>query len=293
MNWDDGLRDLRPLALVGVILTAPLFPGSAQAFDVDTCGQTVPRGEIGVLQTDLTCPQGALSIAVTLDRRATLDLNGHTLTGGDVSVACSGARCKVVGPGEIVGSTAYGIWGQLGIRHIDVENVVLRDHEFQAIFLNSFHGSLKLTGVTLRDIDLTRAGIGLALPAAQASRVKFTDVTAINVHPTVFGARTKGTNLIADGCTSAIVGKAKVTGLVATNSLREAVRTPSGKLRLRDSMLFDNDLNSGNGIDIVSLKRPALRDSTCFRSEQCIKATAGIDCLPQPGTSWRVCTDDF
>ena len=98
-------------------------------------------------------------------------------------------------------------------------------------------------------------------------------------------------NVICGSWDRAAAGRELV--LVATNHLREAVRVPRGRLRLIDSTLHDNDLNSGNGIDIVSLKRPALRDSTCVRSEQCIKAPAGGDCLPQPGTSWRVCTDDF
>jgi hypothetical protein len=47
-GWAVGL-----VVLLGGVLTA----GSAPAFDVTQCGQTVPAGETGVLQNDLTCAQ--------------------------------------------------------------------------------------------------------------------------------------------------------------------------------------------------------------------------------------------
>lgn len=92
--------------------------GAAHAVDVSTCGTTVAAGDVGVLQSDLDCPTSIF--AVRLLARATLDLNGHALRGGDSTFATvlgvshddpaqpTGAgrgNFTIVGPGEISGTT--------------------------------------------------------------------------------------------------------------------------------------------------------------------------------------------
>jgi hypothetical protein len=92
--------------------------GPAAALDITSCGVTVPRGEVGVLQSDLSCPTSLFG--VRLLRKATLDLNGHSIAGGDSTTAVivgvgadDGAdpigsgqgRFTIVGPGIISGLT--------------------------------------------------------------------------------------------------------------------------------------------------------------------------------------------
>lgn len=89
---------------------------SAKAIDISSCGTTVPKGETGVLQTDLDCSNDLFG--VRLLRKATLDLNGHAISGGTVTFATvlganrvnpddptEGGRGNftIVGPGEISG----------------------------------------------------------------------------------------------------------------------------------------------------------------------------------------------
>jgi hypothetical protein len=73
----------------------------AAALDITSCGVTVPRRGIGVLQADLSCPTSPF--VVRLLPRATLDLNGHLIQGGDFTTAV------VVGVGADDGTDPIGI----------------------------------------------------------------------------------------------------------------------------------------------------------------------------------------
>src|SRR5262245_36301501 len=94
----------RVAALVALLGVGTL-PGAALAIDIVSCGQLVPTGEHGYLRANLSCDVG-----VYLGGKATLNLNGFTLTGNgsDMSrgVQCGSgerARCTINGPGEIRG----------------------------------------------------------------------------------------------------------------------------------------------------------------------------------------------
>jgi len=102
------------IVLIAVVVRA--VPGAA--LDIVSCGVTVPRGEVGVLQADLACP--ASPFVVRLLRGATLDLNGHSLQGGNSTTAAvvgvgaddgqdpigiGPGRFTIVGPGSIAGVT--------------------------------------------------------------------------------------------------------------------------------------------------------------------------------------------
>src|SRR5689334_23011134 len=83
-----------------------LLPCSVFALDVTTCGQTVPTGDVGVLQADLSeCVDG-----VVLADRAVLDMAGHAISASHLGVQCIAPRCAVHGPGDISGAVV-GIWG--------------------------------------------------------------------------------------------------------------------------------------------------------------------------------------
>src|SRR5690349_74596 len=91
---------------------------AASGMDITTCEAIVPRGETGVLQTDLDCglppdPQQDCIFgpaAVRLLHRAVLQMNGHSITGAPVGVICGDSvhthqKCEIDGPGEIFGGT--------------------------------------------------------------------------------------------------------------------------------------------------------------------------------------------
>ena len=70
---------------LGIILTlAPV----AEALDISTCDSDVPAGQHGVLVADLDCSWNteAGSYGVELGRNATLDMQGHTITGSQWAV---------------------------------------------------------------------------------------------------------------------------------------------------------------------------------------------------------------
>jgi len=89
-------------ALLWTMLLVPFIAYPARAIDITACGQVVPDGQIGVLQTDLDCggtyntcfADAALACAadpactdtgcggVMLRNGATLEMNGHTVANG-------------------------------------------------------------------------------------------------------------------------------------------------------------------------------------------------------------------
>jgi hypothetical protein len=107
-----------PLAFQ-VGLFAVLTWRAALAVDVTACGQTIPPNAVGVLMADLDCATHA--VGVRLRRGATLELNGHSIAGGDstfATVAGVGSesstnpvgkgrgRFTIVGPGAITGTNS-------------------------------------------------------------------------------------------------------------------------------------------------------------------------------------------
>jgi len=121
-------------ALLWTMLLVPFIAYPARAIDITACGQVVPDGQIGVLQTDLDCggtyntcfADAALACAadpactdtgcggVMLRNGATLEMNGHTVANGIVLCPYRvSRRCSVVGPGIIAGG--YGLLSQVNL----------------------------------------------------------------------------------------------------------------------------------------------------------------------------------
>ena len=108
-----------------------LVGGAGQAIDIGFCGSGVPPGQVGVLQADLTCS----GVGVELEEMATLQMNGHSISGGSIGVFCS-RRCTIQGPGEIVGATNFGIVTSTNPSpRVVVEDVTIRDGAGSAIAL--------------------------------------------------------------------------------------------------------------------------------------------------------------
>jgi hypothetical protein len=157
------------------ISTVLLFAHSAAAYNIDTCGQTVPDKEIGVLTTDLNCP--AASTAVRVGNGATFDMNGHSITVPDGwAIWCQAqTRCTVIG-GGIAGALGEihdadtGIYLQRGTR-LTAESVSIQDC---------------VTGIQGEDWNNGRSGAGAKLTnveitGSEGVAVLLGNVKAINV----------------------------------------------------------------------------------------------------------------
>src|SRR5436190_12695689 len=88
---------------VGLASSIVLFlVASAGAVDITGCDQEVSAGQVGVLTTDLDCgwPAPPGSYGVELEKNATLDLQGHTISGAQWAVYCPDrGRCTVTSTG--------------------------------------------------------------------------------------------------------------------------------------------------------------------------------------------------
>ena len=117
MSPEAGVRDPVTTLVVSAILSIAAW-SSAAAVDVTACGQTIARRDVGVLVADLDC--SASPFGVRLLRHATLDLNGHSIAGGDSTVATvvgvgssraanpigyGRGRFTILGPGSITGTS--------------------------------------------------------------------------------------------------------------------------------------------------------------------------------------------
>ncbi len=140
------------------------------AVDVTTCGQTVPDGQVGHLTADLACASG---VGVRLGDNAKLKLHGHVLSGSpdDSNVTCAGRRCKLIGPGEIVG----GFFAVTGLADLSVVDVVVRDQ-----VRGGFDG---LASVVARRVTMTGIGFGYTTPnLTEVIRAAKLNAASIDVH---------------------------------------------------------------------------------------------------------------
>ena len=94
------------LALAALSLSTPAAVSSAQV-EITTCGQAV-FGQSATLMADLDC-SGSSAPGIEAGG-ASIELNGHTITGGTHGISCDG-KCSVEGPGTITGADQNGVHG--------------------------------------------------------------------------------------------------------------------------------------------------------------------------------------
>ena len=211
----------------------------AEAEEVTHCGQLVFGA--GFLSADLDC--SSAQIGPRLDRRASLDLAGFTLTGpaATFAIVCD-RKCEVTGPGTIVG-------GANGIRGVRVTAKDLTIRESQV-------------GVIARRIALENAVIeDTSLAGARGNKIEATDST------------------IADNDYEGL--RARVVKLVNTVVTgNRFVGVESRGLRAEGSQITGNNVDPACGLtvvcaDVSTIGRPRLQSSTCDVS---LKRRA-CDCL--------------
>lgn len=105
-----------PAVVLLAVAVAVSWTSVAGAVDITACHQEVPAGQVGILTTDLDCGWNTVegSYGVELQRNATLDMQGHTISGSQWAVYCPGpGRCTVTSttatPGTLTAAEA-GIW---------------------------------------------------------------------------------------------------------------------------------------------------------------------------------------
>jgi hypothetical protein len=157
------------LVALALVVTASV---AGAAMQLTTCGATIPPGETGVLQNDVTCEyrcsldptilcredeslcgHGACTPErFILARGATLDLNGHTILDAyqasgvwcGASINDNQGYCVVKGPGMVLGGKGTGIDG--GGMDVVVQNVTIGNTD-TAIFT---HGQIIADGLVIR-----------------------------------------------------------------------------------------------------------------------------------------------
>ena len=144
------------LILVAALPSFAASTRSATAITVETCGETVERGQTAYLTQDLDCRGNAVPGVILADR-ARLVLAGHTILGDPLErdaddrplqgVRCAaGSICTIVGPGAVVGFSASGIAGT----RVRVREVQITD--------NAIGGISAFENVSLSNVSLAENG---------------------------------------------------------------------------------------------------------------------------------------
>jgi len=273
------------IAALAVLAFLAVLPAGVFALDITTCGTVVPKTEVGVLQADLDC--GGLD-GVVLRRRATLDMNGHSISNATSAVSCDnggkGTRCKVTGPGSI-DSSAFGV-RTVGKTKLTISDVTVTGCE-QGIYGESFRMTLIATNVEAS--DNVQYGI-----RSGGARAKLTNVVAngngqagvyifggkaINVtaNDNQWGfitakRRFRGTDITTNDNTETgfrSFHSLRVAGLQSHGNGRGGLMHISGgttsskkPIRLANASVTGN-LFMGTPADIISVRTPKVDDVTC------------------------------
>jgi len=301
-----------------ICFAALLAAATARAVDISACGTTVAAGDVGVLQADLDCPTSLFG--VRLLARATLDLNGHALRGGDSTAATvlgvghddpahpSGVgrgNFTIVGPGEISGTThpplptgtqacvlinggRAVVTSTSGI--VDVHHCVTG---IAGALLDSRRGRLTVDHAAIHDA----LDEGVSARTIQATNVSVSDNGQIGMGA---GGRLRLTDAEAHGNGIGFFAARSITGsnvTVTSNSLNGVDSCGFGSVSLTNLVatangfagacadrlrLRDSTVTGNVTFDVYSIRRPVLTNSICGSS-------AGVG---STSTAWGVCSDD-
>ncbi len=226
------------------------------------------RGDTGILQADLLCPETGPAIRVSGGAR--LQMNGHSISGGSNGISTSPGihTTKIEGPGEIFGVTAGGS-DPVGCAITSENTTVVRDvsiHDNRCGIFGIYNHRITLRGVTITN-SVADAVVNLAGSPGNGG-VFARDVT------------------IADNGGYAIesYGRVKLQNATVTSnaagglSLPDPRVDPSGGPEPPRAKLFDSTLTgNGPGGDVAAVTVPVLIDTTCEHSVDLVSAgTLGI-----------------
>ena len=258
---------------LGLLIVALSLASVAAAVEITGCDQEVPAGEVGVLTTDLDCSWDTEpgSYGVELGRSATLDLQGHTITGPEWAVYCPGpGRCTVTStgsPGTLTGAEA-GIWTPAS--KVVVSNVR---------FVGNQYGISNNPKATLDDVTFENNGFALTTRSLRATNVGLTGTCAAAYCLDVGRGRIDG--LVTNTTDSANV--IQVTRSIKLTNV-SMIGSPSQVAVLASGIRVVNGVFSGHALDLASRSLRVL-DVTCGQSRRFGRDGSVI------GT-WGICAND-
>lgn len=240
-----------PTLLSALVLTFATPAHALTSMPVTACGDVVPRGTIGYLTADLDCTGLGLIASVYLQPGGRLELRGFTITGSILGVSCHFLRGDP--PRLYSGSGSCRIDGGGGriaasdAHGVSGHNLLIRNLTIDGVGQEGVHADAKarLTNVTITN----SGGVGVA---ARGANLENTTVTGSGEHGV--GAQ----NIRMTGST--------VTGN-GTNTTE-----------------CDGNLFPDRCADLLSEKRPRLKDSVC--------GTSLVPVRVFPPQSWHVCQSD-
>jgi hypothetical protein len=274
------------LSLPLAVALLPLAGGAHAALTLTTCGTVVPPGETAALVSDLSCNMTGPS--VTLQKSATLDLAGFTLTlsGTDAGIVCADGKCTVrstVAGGRIVAGGPEPTGFGAVIAHITSGRgkIVVSDLDIEV----SPPGSAESGVYAIGNVSIKAANVNVsnALVAAfSAPRIDVNDALLTDNWVGLYGFRLSGERVTTTGGGYGAAGvRARLSEFTAHGAQHNGVQVDRTVV-LRSSDVTGNNVG-GLGADIVSGRRPRLVDTTC--------GTSQVFGEP-PGTSWVVCQGD-
>jgi len=286
-------------ALVGGTLFLLLVHRAAMALDVTSCGTTVPTGQVGELVADLDCADGpghcaddpsvscssaggafvdcpnsgCVKYGVHLAPLAALNMNGHTISGGDYGVLCRDFGCTVDGGGGTIANQEFSAIWLFGGGRLVVSHLTIHDTLRSAIVLAYFARRLVLRDIT----SYNNAGIGTTVD------IDATDVSLAGSPPggCGLGAALQGGRVRATNVTASYVSarRLKARNLTVAAVCADGIRI-DGK-----ATLLDSSITGAQQVDVLTGKKPRLVNTTCGTSAQLLPDGSA-------GPTWGVCAGD-
>lgn len=265
-----------------------LLAGRASAQTVlSTCGQEIHG--FAIMNADLDCT-GFAGHAVDI-HGGKLDMNGHTLTGGNGGISCDG-NCKIIGPGTVTASAG------IGINALDspvrVQQVDVTDHAVYGVQCGK--------GCTLNG-PMTISGNGVGVRAGHTAKLRVVTLSGNGIGVDASNNDDRGHALLFD---STVTGN--VTGVSADRLVKTSNTTVTGNSEIG----VDVDDGSCSGKGLASIKGGTVTgngtDSDCGTTVACADLATcktpphlagGATCDHSyvngsgiPGSDWDVCALD-
>ena len=284
-------RPLLALALVGFMWT-----GVAHGFPITTCGIQIPDGDVGTLAADLNCTDPNTP-AVQIGHRGTLELAGHAIQGISVDgtssrtvVPCVGKKCTIVGPGSIAGNDGSSSYGDCVFGPFDSGMLTMTSNGQGEIAVSNCGVGVAGGKGKLQDVHAQSNVVGILVFRGVTLR----NVTASGNQFGVMGNKVKAIDLDADANTRFGVvgyggkGKVRLQDLSATGNgdagvIGYAVTIKNGTVT--------GNAGYGQGIDVVSVKKPHVTDVACGLSGK-IGESYVSGPPPLLAGTWGICAGD-
>lgn len=279
------LRKAFVRGVAAFLVVAAASAADARKTEVTTCGQSIERGT-GILVADLDC-SGYDKVAIDL-HNARLRLDGFTVTGaapgntipGTATVNCG--RCKIRGPGTIVGSYYGVLAGSVQLRG----EVVIRDARDMGVHT---------THLKMHSSEIVSNGLTFGAPGVWAQAGARIRLRKSRIADNGSGIRSFGISRAT--LVDSIVENNKGTEPFVSGSgmVGFGLHMPQGKIKLVRSQVRGNapipdppksrcQIRGCGDIDTRVL--PKLKDSGCDTSVN-MGAEGG-----DGGTSFGICDDD-